>query len=123
MILFESDRFQPYLPDECQVNPNALGFELAAWLSRALAAKGFVTSYPVSEDWGWFLERLEGNEEYMICCSGAAVQSGYEWRIFVTRPRRFFRKRAHNDRSDELLQTISALLQETGITVQSEVDP
>jgi hypothetical protein len=52
---FTTDRFRPYLPDECQVNPNALGFKLADWVSRELAAIGVVTSYPNEEDMGWFL--------------------------------------------------------------------
>ena len=56
MLVFQSDRFRPYLPDDCQVNPNVLGFELADWLSRELAKRGTITSYPNYEDWHWFLE-------------------------------------------------------------------
>lgn len=55
-IEFTSAQFLPYLPEDAQVNPGAYGFELAQWLSQALSRCGIVTSYPVSEDWGWLLE-------------------------------------------------------------------
>ena len=36
-IEFSSTKFLPYLPESCQVNPGVYGFELASWLSLALA--------------------------------------------------------------------------------------
>lgn len=51
-IEFTSATFLPVLPEDCQVNPGAYGFELAWWLAQALARSGVVTSYPVGEDWG-----------------------------------------------------------------------
>lgn len=122
MLVFQSDRFRPYLPDDCQVNPNVLGFELADWLSRQLAAEGFVTSYPASEDWGWFLERTEGDAEYMICCSGEATDTDHDWRIFVTRHRGFFQRMSQDPRCDEILGTIADTLASAGIPTTTEDD-
>jgi hypothetical protein len=67
---FSSKLFSPYLPEEAQVNPGVFGAELAFWLSRQLARHGVTTSYPNSEDWGWFIEYLtdDGNE-YWLCCA------------------------------------------------------
>jgi len=50
-------------------NPGAYGFELALWLSQALARVDLFTSYPVGEDWGWFIEYIEGEAKVMIGCS------------------------------------------------------
>lgn len=123
MLLFESDRFEPFLPDECQVNPNVLGFELAQWLSRELARNGFVTSYPSEEDWGWFLDRAEGDAEYMICCSGEATGNRHSWRIFVARPKGFFQRMTHDSRCDEILEIVERLLADSGIAVRAEDGP
>ena len=71
-IEFYSDRFLPYLPEACQVNPGAYGFELALWLSNALMRLDIVTSYPLGEDWGWFIEYGEGEAEFMIGCDSDA---------------------------------------------------
>ncbi len=46
-IVFYSAQFLPYLPESCQVNPGAYGFELALWLSNALIRFDIVTSYPL----------------------------------------------------------------------------
>lgn len=54
-IEFSSAEFLPYLPEQAQANPGVYGFELAQWLSRALAERGVVTSYPIGEDWGWLI--------------------------------------------------------------------
>lgn len=123
MLVFASDRFRPYLPDACQVNPNVLGFELAEWLSRELARRGVPTSYPEHEDWGWFLERTEGNAEYMICCSGEATEHAFAWRIFVTQPKKLFRRRPPSSRSDEILALVHRVLQDAAIDVHVEEDP
>lgn len=55
---FESRLFAPFLSEEGQVNPQVYGAELAWWLSRELAQEGVETSYPNSEDWGWFIEYI-----------------------------------------------------------------
>lgn len=88
-IEFSSTKFLPYLPESCQVNPGAYGFELASWLSLALAKAGFATRYPSSEEFGWYLEYLEGEAEFMIGCGCKAEEGeGYKgtpvsWHIFV----------------------------------------
>lgn len=88
-IEFSSTQFLPYLPESCQVNPGAYGFELAAWLSQALARAGYPTRYPTSEEWGWYIEYLEGEAEFMIGCGCQAEEGeGYKgtpvsWHIFI----------------------------------------
>ena len=42
-VIFDSDLFAPFLPDDAQVNPRVYGAELAFWLFRQLAARGIVT--------------------------------------------------------------------------------
>jgi len=120
MLTFRSELFRPFLPDDAQVNPNVLGFELAEWLSRKLAAAGTMTSYPASEDWGWYLEWSSGQSAYLINCSGALEEEGHEWRIFVDLPRRWFRRQPETGEQDALLQKIQLVLQEAGIAVSTE---
>lgn len=121
LLVFESDRFRPYLPDDCQVNPNVLGFELADWLSREMARRGWITSYPNYEDWGWFLEGAEGGQEYMICCSGGDEGAGkFEWRVFVSHPKKLFGKRPDGAVTDQLLQRVRAVVEEGGIKTATE---
>jgi hypothetical protein len=122
ILVFQSDRFRPYLPDDCQVNPNVLGFELAAWLSRELARSGIITSYPLSEDWGWFLEREVDGTDYMICCSGEAVdEDTFEWRVFVSPVKRMFQK-PKTDGSSEVLKSVRAVLDAEGLPVTEEAE-
>lgn len=122
MLVFRSDLFKPYLPEDAQVNPNVLGFELAHWLSRELAARGTVTSYPNSEDWGWFLDFTDGGVEYMICCMGSLEDDGFEWRVYVTQPKRLFRKSFEGPAGARMLQTIRMMLEGAAITVEQEND-
>ena len=122
MLVFRSDLFKPYLPEDAQVNPNVLGFELAHWLSRELAARGTVTSYPNSEDWGWFLDFTDAGSEYMICCMGSLEDDGFEWRVYVTQPKRFFRKSFEGPAGARMLQTIRMMLEGAAITVEQEDD-
>lgn len=88
-IEFTSAKFLPFLPEACQVNPGVYGFELALWLSQALLRTNLPTSYPMSEDWGWFIEFIDGDAEFMIgCASQSAPEEGYTgqpitWQIFV----------------------------------------
>ena len=123
MLVFQSDRFRPYLPDDCQVNPNVLGFELAAWLSRELANHGWVTSYPNTEDWGWFIEGDEAGAEYMICCSGSDEGDGrFEWRVFVSQPKKLFGKKPTGALGDQILQRVQTVVEESGISTELEPD-
>ena len=115
MAVFTSERFRPFLPDGCQVNPNVLGFELASWLSESLARNGVVTSYPSEEDWGWYLEFADGDLDYQICCSGAKENESYEWRVFVVPLKRFLRSRPPQAMADELFESVLDCLKESGI--------
>jgi hypothetical protein len=96
-IEFSSSEFLPYLPEESQGNPGVYGYELAHWLSRTLAQRGVITSYPLGEDWGWLIEYIEGDLEVTIGCSSMAEEGeGYSgkpvaWSVFV-RPRQSVKK-------------------------------
>jgi hypothetical protein len=86
---FRSGRFRPALPEVCQVNPRVYGAELAFWLGAALAAKGATTSYPQSEDWGWFIEYSgDSAAEFAVYC-GNVEGSADQWLLSL---RRFGRK-------------------------------
>jgi len=86
---FRSARFAPVLPDECQVNPQVYGAELAWWLAAALAERGVVTGYPGGEDWGWYIEyRAESGGMFAVHCSNVGEATD-EWRLSL---RRFGRK-------------------------------
>ncbi len=80
---FTSDRFKPFLPEDSQVNPQCYGAELAWWLSRKLAERGVVTSYPEYEDWGWFIEYItDDGHEFWLCC-GNVDGSDNRWHLFL----------------------------------------
>jgi hypothetical protein len=125
-INFRSAKFLPFLPESAQSNPGVYGYELAHWLSQALAARGLVTSYPIGEDWGWLIEFIDGDDEYMIGCASVAEDGeGYrgrplDWRVFVQRrktPVSLLRKPKSADRSDELGAAITASLRDGGVEV------
>ena len=112
---FNSELFRPFLPEEAQVNPQVYGAELAYWLSHQLALKGIATSYPNYEDWGWFLEYVNVDDEYWLCC-GNSDEEGNEWRCFL-RPlsKGFFgRKKAPVSHAAPLLNALRELLEECG---------
>jgi hypothetical protein len=76
IVEFSSEKFSPVLPDDCQVNPGVFGAELAFWLCAQLAARGVVTSYPESEDWGWFLDySTDSGAEFAIHCGNVEGQA------------------------------------------------
>lgn len=79
---FESPLFEPYLSEESQVNPCVYGAELAWWLSRELASEGIETTYPNSEDWGWFIEYSADESKYWLCC-GNVDDSRSKWRVYL----------------------------------------
>ena len=68
---FSSADFAPALPEECQVNPEVYGAELAFWLCQALARSGVATSYPESDDWCWSIgyQTESGSEFEVHCCN------------------------------------------------------
>lgn len=111
-VTFKSDLFKPFLPEEAQVNPNCYGAELAYWLAQKLAEHGVVTSYPISEDWGWFIEYITQDEsEFWLCC-GNAQGTENEWHIFLEAKRKglFGRKKSKIDRAHKLLSTLKIIL-------------
>lgn len=90
-IEFTTDRFRPFLPEVCQVSDDLYGFELATWLSEALAGEGIATSYPHGEEFGWFLEYpTESGQEITIGCASHGPTQGYptQWRIFARQRRK-----------------------------------
>jgi hypothetical protein len=100
-VEFTSDKFRPYLPEDAQVNPGVYGFELATWLSRALAGKGVATSYPNYEDWGWFIEYISNaDEELMIACASQSEAGDGEsgkplnWHVFIRQRKKPNKKKA-----------------------------
>lgn len=127
ILEFTSGRFEPYLPEEAQQNPGAYGFELADWLARRLIQAGFVTSYPVGEDWGWFIEYLDGDTEIMIGCGSEAREGdGYRgeplrWRVFVRQRRQrkglFSRAAEESPMLGKLSDAIEQALMEEGVSV------
>ncbi len=128
-IVFYSAQFLPYLPESCQVNPGAYGFELALWLSNALMQRDIVTSYPLGEDWGWFIEYREGEAEFMIGCgSNADDGEGYFgqpilWSVFVQQVlslKQRLRGQSTPAIAAKLMDAIVAVLKAEGITVQVE---
>jgi hypothetical protein len=91
IVEFRSTDFVPFLPDDAQVNPGRYGAELAFWLSSALAKCGIVTSYPESEDWGWYIEYSMGEgSEFAVHC-GNVEGSNSHWLLSLRRfPRKLF---------------------------------
>ena len=127
-IEFTSAKFLPTLPEECQANPGAYGFELALWLAGALAQRSFITSYPVGEDWGWFIEYTDAEDvEFQIGCSSIATDGeGYSgeaitWSIFI-KPYTSLKERikgvSHNAAVEQLGQAIFTALRSEQIRVE-----
>lgn len=109
---FRSRRFSPILPDEAQVNPGVYGAELAFWLCTELAERGVVTGYPVSEDWGWFIEfsTVEGAEFAVHC--GNITGSDERWLLSLRRfgRRLFGRAKPSFAAAEPLVRAIEACL-------------
>ena len=113
-VTFQSALFRPYLPDCAQVNPGVYGAELAFWLSRQLAGRGIATSYPNSEDWGWYLEYiLEDGAEYLLCCANLSDQPD-TWRCSLEPQARslFRRARPPVELARPLIEALRAVLAE-----------
>ena len=113
---FISERFGPVLPEECQVNPQVYGAELAYWLGTALARKGVITSYPQSEDWGWFILYADGSgAEFAVHCYNVDGSKDH-WLLSL---RRFGRKLFGRDKPP--LELASPLI--SGIREVLEEEP
>jgi hypothetical protein len=113
---FKTDKFPPILPEPCQVNADLYGFELAVWLAQALAQQGVISSYPMPDEWGWFLEFIsEHEQELMVGCASVGASQGYptDWRVFVRQRRR--PRKGGEDLSPLLIETILSVLAAEGI--------
>jgi hypothetical protein len=124
-IEFTSEKFLPYLPEESQSNPGAYGFELAQWLSERLMKHGIVTGYPLGEDWGWFIEYINGETEITIGCSSETEEGdGYKgkpipWRVFVRQSlslKQRLKGASAPTKVREIANAVVALLQAEGVT-------
>jgi hypothetical protein len=117
-VEFESELFRPFLPDDAQVNPCVYGAELTFWLSRQLAQRGVVTSYPVAEDWGWLIEYVtEDDNGYWLCCQNSGDSSDKWWCRLEPRAHGWFgRNKAPVEGATLLLQALrDSLAAEPGV--------
>ncbi|GAB6141873.1 hypothetical protein JCM14076_26020 [Methylosoma difficile] len=112
-VTFDSSLFSPYLPDDAQANPNCYGAELAFWLSKKLAERGVFTSYPIAEDWGWFIEYItESEDEFWLRCTNRDG-SADQWQcILEAKPKSWFgRNKPSLERAETLLMALRAVLE------------
>jgi hypothetical protein len=59
----------------------------------------------------------------MICCSGGDEGDGqFEWRVFISYPKKLFGKRPAGSEGDPLLQQVRQVLEEASIRTQVEDD-
>lgn len=116
---FESKLFSPFLPDDAQVNPGVYGAELAYWLSRQLAQRGMLTSYPRYEDWGWFIEySTDDDHQYWLCCANRDGAQN-KWRCYLEPKAKslFGRHKAPVEGARHLMHTLrNVLAVEPGIS-------
>jgi hypothetical protein len=111
------------LPEECQVNPDTYGAELAWWLcTRLYTERGIVTSYPNQEDWVWFLDySTEDGAEFALHCVNVAGTTD-RWLVSL---RRFGRKMFGRDKpefalADDLVRAVRELLEAEGSVTELE---
>ncbi|WP_308364474.1 MULTISPECIES: hypothetical protein [unclassified Microbulbifer] len=111
---FKSDLFQPFLSEDAQVNPQCYGAELAWWLSQELAKRGVESSYPNSEDWGWFVEYIVDDNEYWLCCGNLDGEKNH-WRVYLDPKAKsmFGRNKAPVEIAAPLLEALSRVLSES----------
>jgi hypothetical protein len=108
IVEFQSDAFAPALPEEAQVNPGVYGAELAYWLCKELFRRGVVTSYPESEDWGWFIDySTDDGAEFSVHCSNVDGEKN-RWQLSL---RRFARKMFGRDKPpyDKAARLVAAI--------------
>jgi hypothetical protein len=86
-----------------------------------------MTGYPLGEDWGWFIEYLEGKTEVMIGCNSEARHGdGYTgkpipWRVFVRQLRTLIQRlkgAKHSPKVEELARAVTSVLEAEGIDVK-----
>ncbi len=112
LVELRTNKFAPFLPDDCQVNPGVYGAELAYWLAQQLAARGIVTSYPAHEDWGWYLDYVSKNgAEFALHCGNVDGQDD-SWLLSLRRHSRkmFGRDKPSFDEASGLIETLRTVL-------------
>jgi hypothetical protein len=110
---FVSVKFEPILPEHCQVNPRVYGAELAYWLCPELAKSGIAASYPQNEDWGWYIEFItESGSEFAVHI-GNVFGTKDRWLISLRRYGRkiFGRKKPSISEAESLLSGIKQILE------------
>jgi hypothetical protein len=112
VVHFESELFAPFLPEDCQVNPEAYGAELAMWMARKLAERGVYTSYPNFEDWGWFIEyvREPDDEFWLICVNRDGAKHLWTCALEAKGKSLFGRKKPPIERARPLLEAVEVIL-------------
>lgn len=116
IVEFRSNRFAPVLPEDSQVNPQVYGAELAYWLCSELAKRGVVTSYPNSEDWGWFIEYItDAGSEFAIHCGNVGGAKDH-WLLSLRRHGRkmFGRDKPPYSEAAPVVEGIRALVEGDG---------
>lgn len=109
---FRSAAFEPALSEDCQVNPQVYGAELAFWLCTTLAASGVMTSYPSWEDWGWYIDYgTTSGFEFAVHC-GNVDGSRDRWLLSLRRFRRGFplRRMPAFSEAEPLIRTLETTL-------------
>ena len=110
---FASVKFEPILPEECQVNPGVYGAELAYWLCTELAKSGIDTSYPQNEDWGWYIEFITGSGSEFAVHIGNVFGTKDRWLLSLRRYGRkmFGRKKPPISEAENLLSEIKQIIE------------
>jgi hypothetical protein len=115
IAVFQAACFAPVLPEDCQVNPQVYGAELAFWLCTELAKRGVATSYPNSEDWGWFIEyTLASGSEFAVHCGNVGGEKD-RWMLSLRRHARklFGRDKPPYEEARPVVEAIRQLLENT----------
>lgn len=117
-IVFSTGRFNLSQVGNHFINPCCFGEDSVAWLREKLVAKGFESSAPGQEDWGWYLKLKNASDSYLIGISGnsgedSARQNYGRWRIIVEKHRSIWQGltgRRVIGTNDQMLQSIEEIL-------------
>ena len=110
---FATVKFEPILPEDCQVNPGVYGAELAYWMCTELAKSGIDTNYPQNEDWGWYIEFItESGSEFAVHI-GNVFETKDRWLLSLRRYGRkmFGRKKPPISEAKNLLSEIKQIIE------------
>ena len=115
IVEFTSPRFSPRLSEEAQVNPETYGAELAWWLCLELAGLDIDTSYPESEDWGWYISHTsETGSEFAVHC-GNIRDTKDRWLLSLrTLSRGLFKPKVAPSEARRLVEAIEKVVRAEG---------